>query len=258
MKFNSERDLQRLLARDIRRPEFLTPRLQWWVKRECMVGVVIPDLVAIGLPPTWVRPIHRRRPPSFLECAILADIANHTNSNLLRVSERTFTATPRLREVARALESHGLVHTLSSGELKLRRGAIPRQAVIIAVEAKLSRRGDAVRQAATYKAFANRSFVLLPTSDATRIRPLTLACRSNGLGVLSAGSRLGVVLSAPSRRLQSAAWLYLVFRAAHSLAHSTNSVLAKGVRPRTLMPKLSSRVPTSHLAQTPGKFRRFR
>jgi hypothetical protein len=94
----------------------------------------------------------------------------------------------------------------------LRRSAFPRKAEIVAIEAKLVRWREALRQAEQYQRFANRSYVAVPVALASNAALLE-SSRRMGVGVLSVSSaRVDVPVEAEHREANSADWVWAVTR----------------------------------------------
>jgi hypothetical protein len=89
------------------------------------------------------------------------------------------------------------------GTLQKMNGWVPLHTRLVALELKLNRVEEALGQAASHQAFAEESFVGLPTGLAERIASSRRAARflSEGVGIVSVGnSRCRVVLRPQTRR----------------------------------------------------------
>lgn len=116
---------------------------------------------------------------------------------------RDLVAPSQLRAEVESLIDNKFVVVTERGALQKVNGWAPLHARIVALELKLNRVEDALSQAVSHLAFAEESFVGLPTGLAERIAnsPRAAKFRSDGVGIVSVGkSRCSVVLRPDARR----------------------------------------------------------
>jgi hypothetical protein len=116
----------------------------------------------------------------------------------LETEYRDLVTPSQLRAEVESLIENKFVVTTERGALQKVNGWAPLHARIVALELKLNRVEDALSQAVSHLAFAEESFVGLPTGLAERIAnsPRAAKFRSEGVGILSVGvSRCRIVLS---------------------------------------------------------------
>ena len=101
------------------------------------------------------------KPFTITECIVLAHLRNHGSTRIDLLEKRCGLECGSLRTGAlQRLESLGAIRFGAGGQIGLRSRSI--RYSIIAVEAKLQRWRDALRQATGYTLYADHSFVLLP------------------------------------------------------------------------------------------------
>ena len=173
------------------------------------VGTVVPDLVAV-----YRRSPSRSRYVSGLESWIVAYLLRRPQASLQELAERLFIRAERAESALTRLQDATVVRRLASGGFVVRRGMFPATAHVIAIEAKLRRWREAVDQAATYRRFANRSFVALPQAMIERTSGIRDACRARGLGLIAVCSNgVHVVRPADRHRPVSWEWVWIVAQA---------------------------------------------
>jgi hypothetical protein len=94
------------------------------------------------------------------------------------------------------LAAKGVVRFKRSGAVVLTLGWL-RSAKMVAIEAKLTRWRDALRQAREYRKYADRVFVALPESEARKARMALEAFTAAGVGLLGVDERLRPAIRAP-------------------------------------------------------------
>lgn len=120
----------------------------------------------------------------------------------LEAKYRDFVAPSRLRAEVESLIANKFVVVTAHGALQKVNGWAPLHARIVALELKLHRVQDALSQAVSHLAFAEESFVGLPTGLAERIANSPRAARfqSEGVGIVSVGLNRCMILVAPEIR----------------------------------------------------------
>ncbi len=203
----------------------LTGTQRWRVLREPHIGMIIPDLL-LG---TWMRGRAVVSHPSttLIDAHVRACIEREgwiTSRQIVRTLHLSSTATDAS---LRRLVQHGLVTATTPadkgaamsvesavaggrtggdavGSPSARWRLIPAAATtrmqLVAVEAKLTRWADAVRQAATYLSFADRAIVVLDGNQVNATDALVDAVRTAQVGlVLQHGRVLREIIPAPQR-----------------------------------------------------------
>jgi len=177
---------------------------------EVQVGAVIPDLVLVDSRRVGTSPCAL----TGFDTWIVADLLRSRARRVKTLSDRLFAEPEKTTRAVARLERLGLVDRPSKATFSIREGSFPRDAEVIAVEAKLSRWREAIDQATAYRRFANRSYVALPRETLERSKGIVPTCRSRGLGVLAVSSDgVHVVRRAPFHHPRSAGWVSLVARA---------------------------------------------
>lgn len=175
------------------------------------VGSVVPDFL-------WIRspaPLGTDRPRevTVLEAAVIAALLPGRPLRIHTIAEQLFTSAKRLDPRLRALVRAGVIEALSGTTYVLRAQATIGRIGVIAVEAKLRRWREALRQAATYRLFANQAYVALPDGVALGNAELVSASISARVGIIAVSPERSIVVrEAPWSRIQSADWVWLVAR----------------------------------------------
>ena len=210
--FAYENDLCEVLASHLDRVlSSGTPPLPARTLAQRPVGGVIPDFI-------YVRSDRLSLAGSAegltsIEAAIVATLASGPGLSEKAIAERLYSRIERIAPHLRALERSGVLRRTEDGVLVLRRGALPRKAHVVAVEAKLRRWREAVGQAAAYLSFANQSYVALPDSIVRENAVLRAAATALRIGILSVGAgSVTVARTAPHHRPRSAEWVWLLSR----------------------------------------------
>lgn len=206
--FSSERDLQtRLEALDFLRDGDSDAI---YFRREVPVGEVIPDLVCIRfshLPRITISSSKW----SFRHAYLLWLLRRRNRLTLSSLSRLTYDRKEKVELLVEDLVKSGLAVQLHTGSFALSKQLASLQAEVIAIEAKLDRWAEALRQACSYQRFADRVYVAM---DYERIRtkdvPVTEFVRS-GVGLFGV-SKDYVKFFNRGRRFRSAGpeWDYLV------------------------------------------------
>lgn len=160
--FRRERDLVASMSEAI--PQLLRLRHNQHVRvlTEVPIGTVIPDMLIGVWGSQW--------PPedlglTYVEAHILAEVERHGPIDVVTLRSRIhLTDTAATRALAR-LEKVRAVARRRTGQVYARRKHPLGKVEVVAIEAKLRRWRDALRQARAYQSFANRSFVVLDESQ---------------------------------------------------------------------------------------------
>lgn len=212
--FPSEAALQSFLAEQVELPAaFEQPRL----RREVPVGGCIPDLVSVSFrripdstiwPNKWtLRHIH-----------ILHAASRRPRLHLHSLADRCYESVERLRPLVRDLVRTGALTEFESGALAVAREIASIEAEVVAVEAKLDRWKDALRQAITYKRFADRAVVAMDSAGAPRDRDALREFETAGVGLcaVSTDSTEWLVPAPTGQTTSSPERHYLIASAASS------------------------------------------
>lgn len=210
--FRVEADLLSILKGASRR-HFLGTRLarQSLVFPHFQIGMTVPDLIFVG--PTSKSNRKRRRvsPLRVFDTWVLAELIHEGSLRHDVITRRLHTRTDRTRAALQRLGRLGLVVELGSGFFGLGRRSLHSSVEVVAVEAKLNRWKQAVKQAAEYRRFSNRSYVALPESTIAASHMVSKACRGAGVGLIAVGKRqLTVIVKARREEPQSPEWLWLI------------------------------------------------
>lgn len=211
--FPLEKDLCDALVRTLMSPAWGEPALKFdGMVRERPVRNVVPDLVCVG---------GRDGVGDALPCVPLTAFEAHVVASLLpgepmtpsAIASALWSHVERVEISLRVLEKRRLVKWVSGACVAMRMEVIPRDLRIMAVEAKLARWRDALRQAQAYLPFANEAFVAMPIEVATGNRALRASARAAGIGVLGVDNLHTVVVEpAQGHRPQSGDWVWLLSR----------------------------------------------
>lgn len=196
---------------------------------EVQVGSVIPDLVLVD----------PRRVGSSVgsltgfETWIVADLLRSRSRRVKTLSRRLFARPEATTRAVARLERVGFLARASEASFSLREDSFPRDAEVVAIEAKLRRWREAIDQATEYLLFANCSYVALPKETIDGSMGILPACRHRGLGVIAvAPAGIHVVRKAPRHQPRSAGWVSLVARALRddAVTASTRSPARRAMR----------------------------
>ncbi len=124
------------------------------------VGQVIPDLLSISGPRNPV-PL-RMRGLSNLDAAIVSLLLIGRPLQPRTIADRLYAGLHQVQSRLNKLSSSGVIVTNPTGSFVMAPSIFQDGFHVVAVEAKLSRWREALAQAVTYRAFANRVFVALP------------------------------------------------------------------------------------------------
>jgi hypothetical protein len=172
------------------------------IAHELTVGYSIADIVILRANIT--RPFWPEGPLSVAESAILSSLRRLGTANVDAIAREVFMrAEPVRRLLLGRLSSWYLVQNYD-GEFKTAKAWVS-QSEIIAIEAKLTRWRDAIAQAAAYRRYADRTFVLLPMQNAVIAAQHKAAFAEAGVGLLSYGDGR-VVRVFPARKAKEHTW----------------------------------------------------
>lgn len=168
-------------------PAALThPPKEYKLMREVALGAAIADVVVCSrLPNVGARP---NRPLTAAEATVLATLRGSRAIRLDRLAEAVGHRSAHLKsEALRQLANDGLVWECNGGHWYAPNSwrTNPR---IHAIEAKLTRWRDAVRQARAYTQFADYSYVLLPMASARLAMANSHTFAEHGVGLLAAAN----------------------------------------------------------------------
>lgn len=175
------------------------------------VGKVIPDFIYVRsnrlLPPGTARGL------TTIEATIVATLVSCTGLAAEAIAKRLYSKLERISPYLRSLERAGVLARSSEELLVVRRGVLPKATRLVAVEAKLHRWRDAVRQAETYLAFANQSYVALPDEIIRDNPSLREEVSARALGIIGVGPKgARIVQTAPKHLPRTADWVWLLSR----------------------------------------------
>jgi hypothetical protein len=176
---------------------------------QVQVGMVIPDFIAVWGANNGSKRLFRQI--SDYDAWILAELLK-ARLRPTTIARRLYSRAEKVQTRLTRLEAIGLVRRTPSGAYGVKRGAFPRGVRVVAVEVKLHRWRDAVRQANAYLSFANHAYVALPYRTIKSAVPkLRDACRQAGVGLLAVDHRHSeVVLRSPRHQPLSPKWVLLV------------------------------------------------
>jgi len=179
--------------------------------RERAVGEVIPDFVYVHADRSALS--GRVRELTSLEASLVAALLPGRPLRANTIARRLYCQTERVDHRLRALERTGVLTSGGRGAFSLRSEESFASAHVVAVEAKLRRWREAVRQAESYLRFANRSYVALPWAVIEGNRALASAAKKARVGIISVEEeRATLTLDAPVVPTRSADWVWLLSR----------------------------------------------
>lgn len=195
--FHSEAALQAFLAERVELPMAFDLARS---RREVPVGGCVPDLVSVSFrempdagiwPSKWtLRHIH------------VLNAASRRRLHLRSLAARCPESEDRLRPLVRDLVRTGALVEFASGALGVAEEIAAIEAEVVAVEAKLDRWGDALRQAISYKRFADKAIVAMDSAGAPREPEAWSEFAREGIGLCAVSSDSTEWL-VPARRVGS-------------------------------------------------------
>jgi hypothetical protein len=184
------------------------------IHRLCQQQVrhVIPDFVLVHFGEMSPK-IRKARTLTPLESWIVASLLAVGTLTGSTIADRLYSKLERIGPSLNSLQRYGIVDRLPSGSYFLTNPVRLRQTQIIAVEVKLKRWRDAVRQAATYLQFSNQAYVALPESVVENNKALLAESESAKIGILAVGEdSVSVFRYAPLMEAMTADWIWLLSR----------------------------------------------
>lgn len=184
-------------------------------KREVPVGGCIPDIVAVSfreMPDAAIWP----RKWTLRHIHVLHAASLRPRLHLRSLAARCHESIDRLRPLVRDLIRTGALIEFESGAVGLAHDIAAIEAEVVAVEAKLDRWRDALKQAVTYKRFADRSIVAMDWAGAPRDPTSLREFEAVGVGLCAVSTDLTewLVPPPPPEAARSAERHYLVASAA--------------------------------------------
>jgi hypothetical protein len=175
------------------------------------IGTRVPDLLIGEWDPERLPKLHPRMGP--IEAHVLAVVSRYGVVTPDQVhKELHMTSSGAIRAFAR-LKSYGALIEKNTGEYRRPSGSRESAIWLTAIEVKLRRWREALSQAAAYRRFANRAFVVLDSAQVKMSEEMLKAFKSAKVGlVLLSGSGLDVVVPAVSQRRISAERIRVVHR----------------------------------------------
>lgn len=178
---------------------------------ETQVGPRIPDLLLFYSKPDRQRSAVQL---TYFDCAILAAILDGQPIDVVKLAERTYASIGDIERRVVRLVRLGFVTARPDGTFALRRGVIPTDVRVVAVEAKLYRWREALSQAEAYFSFANESYIAMPSHAVRRNINALDACAVAGVGIIAVDdSGASLLLNGERREPCSAEWVRLVSNA---------------------------------------------
>jgi len=178
-----ESELVREFLPNIAQHAALSVRRRWTVAQETQLERLIPDVIAIG---TRGRPhLEWTQRLSYTQASILDYLEQAPQPmRAEELAEQLFIRPHVLSGALSTLSKWKLVRRSSTGELRVSKLTGSNTTEIVAIEAKLARWRDALRQAVEYLAFANRAYVVLDDLTA-RDKPAAFSeFREWGVGLI--------------------------------------------------------------------------
>lgn len=178
---------------------------------EMQLGALVPDVVVVS------HLEQRFSVLSALERWVLAEwLAGHADEKT--ITRRLAIDPSRVVRAVKTLETVGLLVREASGGFSISTKA-PFRMEVVAIEAKLLRWREAMRQACRYVTFSTRSYIALPSVVVQSSKGVVEACERDGIGLLSVSRRAVRVvrrsaLHSPNRR----DWLWAIGKASKASA----------------------------------------
>jgi len=192
-----------------------------------MIGNVIPDIL-IG---SWSSaPSKSLTKLTYVDAAVFALLEACIELSESDILSRIFLPSITAAKTFSKLQKVGAVEQTKSGSFKVVESASTQEIEIVAVELKMKRWRDALKQAVTYKRFANRAYVILDENQVTVTSEMQVEFLSAGVGLLlQDGSKLQLVLHGdeetdftPDRVIaaQKLTQMLIGFTSAHTVANA--------------------------------------
>ena len=199
--FKREADLQKFLSEQ----DLTSTRGHTLVRRELPVGGEIPDLIYITF---------SRRPPAdlwparwtFRHAFLVWQLRRRSRLQVTTLARRSFLPLDRTQVCLNDLLNCGAVEKASTGAFTLSPRLAELDAEVLAVEVKLRRWKDALRQAASYARFADRAAVAMESTGIPRGSQRLLVFKRRGIGLCSvSGGDLEWVIPPRQRQVRRCA-----------------------------------------------------
>ncbi len=175
------------------------------------VGQVIPDLLSISGPRNPV-PL-RMRGLSNLDAAIVSLLLIGRPLQPRTIADRLYAGLHQVQSRLNKLSSSGVIVTNPTGSFVMAPSIFQDGFHVVAVEAKLSRWREALAQAVTYRAFANRVFVALPEAVVYSKTGLLAEARHAKVGVIAVNPDCAeVTQESGCTAVRSPDWVWLLSR----------------------------------------------
>ena len=168
-----------------------------WVGRGMTIGPGDPDYLIASHTPALLQ-FEAIEEPHWWALALLQQVPGCTSA---RMAEHLGSKQSRAERVLSGLVHLGLVRLSSDGHFSLAESSREPLVEVVAIEAKVSRWKEAVRQAVKNRQFSHRSYVALPWALAAKVSmdPLFQIHHLGLLGIDEVGL-VDILLAAPSAR----------------------------------------------------------
>lgn len=222
LAFQNEAALQNAILTRLDRLDHTSDRALPYAlaRREVPVGGCIPDFVLVRFsevpsPSFW--PARR----SFRHAFVISLLRRRAPLHIESIASRAFESADRIRPVVEDLLSTGAISRSTTGAVSLSPAFALLEAEVTAVEAKLHRWKEALRQAVQYTSFADRSVVAMDAKGIPRSADALRQFRREGIGLCAISRRGAVWLVMPrATNRRGAEWEYVVSAAASPRAHT--------------------------------------
>ena len=174
---------------------------------------MIPDVLVVSGEARQVASSGDLRGLTSFECHMLAILVARKRSTPLELANLLYARPDRVVVSLDRLRRRRLIRSVARS-VAFRRGSFPLGVEVSAIEAKLRRWKDAVKQAVTYLTFANRAYVALPQKTLDHdFLPILDACIQNRIGLVSvSANNVELITDAPRHLVRNADWLWTVAR----------------------------------------------
>ncbi len=179
--FETERQLQARLVTLSELFGAVGPEVR--IRREMPVGTCIPDLLLVSFDRVPAQSILRLR-WSYPHAHVVAELRRVPHLRRDTLVARMFDRRPRIDRLLDELIDAGALIAPTADTVRLSEELLTLRMEVIAVEAKLSRWSEALEQAVSYRAFADRSLVAMDADRVTEDSPkMTEAFSRAGIGL---------------------------------------------------------------------------
>lgn len=171
------------------------------LRREMPVGRRIPDFVFVSYSVPPPEPLFRLR-WTYRHASVVAELRRTTSLRRDTLADRLFERRSSLDRLLKDLCAVGAVHESEGGGVRLSAEIQALDTQVTAIEAKLFRWTEALAQAASYRAFADRVIVAMDAQRVNGSAPIiTKACRAAGVGVVMVTEATATYVHAGRRQL---------------------------------------------------------